>query len=177
MEELKHEEVKIKEIVDKTLHFWVENELNQLPCDIEEKMLAPGQPDEEWKFWLPVTSTITDSELQEFETEIGFIFPDDFKIFLKYKHFYELQISEVSFCSLPMSTWKASLREMIFETYPREFLFDKGYVPFAVYSDWGLLCFDTHNNNAVVRWDHEEPDFFEYQYQNFYELLTEISKA
>ncbi|MGE8556225.1 MAG: SMI1/KNR4 family protein [Chryseobacterium jejuense] len=177
MEELNHEEGRIKEIVDRTLNFWIENELNQLPCDIEIEMLAPDQPDEEWKFWLPVTSTVTDAELQEFELETGFIFPDDFKIFLKHKHFYELQISEVSFCSLPVSTWRASLREMMFETYSREFLFDKGYVPFAIYSDWGLLCFDTHNNNAVVLWDHEDEDSFEYQYPNFYELLAEISKV
>ncbi|MBP2618333.1 SMI1/KNR4 family protein [Chryseobacterium jejuense] len=177
MEELRHEEGQIKEIVDRTLDFWVENELNQLPCDIEKEMLAPDQPDDEWKFWLPVTSTVTDAQLKEFEKETGFVFPEDFKIFLKHKHFYELQISEVSFCSLPVSSWRASLREMMFETYPRELLFNKGYVPFAVYSDWGLLCFDTHNNNAVVLWDHEYEDSFEYQYPNFYELLTEISKA
>ncbi|WP_347217920.1 SMI1/KNR4 family protein [Chryseobacterium sp.] len=176
MEELGHEG-KIEEIVDRTLNFWIDHELNQLPCDIEAEMLAPDQANEEWKFWLPIKSTITDAELQEFETETGFAFPDDFKTFLKHKHFYELQISEVSFCSLPVNTWRTSLREMMFETYSREFLFDKGYVPFAVYSDWGLLCFDTHNNNAIVRWDHEIEDSFEYQYKNFYELLTEISKA
>ncbi|WP_106918056.1 SMI1/KNR4 family protein [Chryseobacterium aurantiacum] len=119
---------------------------------------------------------MTDTELQEFEEETGFVFPDDFKIFLKHKHFYELQISEVSFCPLPINSWRASLREMMFDTYPRKFLFDKGYVPFAVYSDWGLLCFDTHNNNAVVRWDHEDVDSFEYQYKDFHELLIEISK-
>ncbi|MDN3690830.1 SMI1/KNR4 family protein [Chryseobacterium tructae] len=177
MEELKVDKRKIELIIDKTLNFWIEHKLNQLPSDIEDKMLAPVQPDEEWKFWIPVKSTVTDTELQELEKETGFVFPDDFKIFLKHKHFYELQISEVSFCSHPLSTWRACLREMMFDTYPREFLFDKGYVPFAIYSDWGLLCFDTHRNNAIVRWDHEDVDTFEYQYKNFYELLTEISKG
>lgn len=177
MEELNKHNGTIEELVDKRLSFWMETELNQLPCDIEEEMLAPVQPDEEWKFWLPVQSTVTDAELQELEKEIGFIFPDDFKIFLKHKHFYELQIAEVSFCPHPVNTWKASLREMMFETYPREFLFDKGYVPFAVYSDWGLLCFDTHNHNTIVRWDHEDENSFEYQYKSFDELLSEISKA
>jgi hypothetical protein len=43
MEELKHEEVKIKEIVDK-IFFWVENELNQLLVILKKKMLAPGSP-------------------------------------------------------------------------------------------------------------------------------------
>ncbi|MGL6127009.1 SMI1/KNR4 family protein [Chryseobacterium artocarpi] len=167
----------IEEIIDRTLNFWVENELNKLPCDIEEEMLAPNQTDDEWKTWLPVKSTVTDSELEIFEAETGFIFPEDFKIFLKHKHFYELQISEVSFCSHPINLWRASLREMMFETYPREFLFDKGYVPFATYSDWGLLCFDTHKNNAIVLWDHEIADSFEYKHKNFYELLTEISKS
>ncbi|WP_153396476.1 SMI1/KNR4 family protein [Chryseobacterium vaccae] len=167
----------IEEIVDRTLNSWVENEANQLPCDIEEAMLAPDQPDEEWKFWLPVKSTVTDTELQELEAETGFVFPEDFKKFLKHKHFYELQISEISFCPHPINVWRASLREMMLDTYPREFLFDKGYIPFALYSDWGLLCFDTHHHNAVVRWDHEDAETFEYQYQDFYELLTEISKV
>ncbi|MGG5209526.1 SMI1/KNR4 family protein [Chryseobacterium sp. MIQD13] len=166
----------IEEIVDKVLKSWVENEVNQLPCEIEKEMLAPEQPDDEWKFWLPIKSTVTDTDLQEFETETGFIFPEDFKKFLKHKHFYELQISEVSFCSHPVNIWKASLREMMFKTYPREFLFDKGYVPFALYSDWGLLCFDTHNSNAVVLWDHEDEGTFEYKYTNFHDLMNEISK-
>ncbi|MDR2237518.1 MAG: SMI1/KNR4 family protein [Chryseobacterium sp.] len=166
----------IEEIVDRTLRFWIENAANQLPCDIEKEMLAPDQPVEEWKFWLPVKSTVTDAEISEFEAETGFVFPNDFKTFLQHKHFYELQMSEVSFCSHPINTWRASLREMMFETYPREFLFDKGYVPFALYSDWGLLCFDSHHHNAIVRWDHEDPETFEYQYENFYELMTGISK-
>ena len=166
----------IEEIVDRTLSFWIENEINQLPCDIEEEMLAPDQPDEEWKFWLPVKSTVTDAELQELEEETGFVFPEDFKTFLKHKHFYELQISEVSFCPHPVNTWRASLREMMFDTYPGEFFLDKGYVPFAFYSDWGMLCFDTHNHNAVVRWDHEDTGTFEYQYRGFCEMLTDISK-
>lgn len=177
MEELKHDEGNIKEIIDRALSFWIDHELNQLPCDIEKEMLAPDQSDEEWKFWLPVESTVTDCELLEFEKETRFVFPEDFKTVLKHKHFCELQISEISFCSHPINSWRASLREMMVETYPREFLFDKGYVPFATYSDWGLLCFDTHNNNAIVRWDHEVEDTFEYQYKNFYELLIEISKA
>jgi hypothetical protein len=44
-------------------------------CDIEEKNAGSRQPDEEWKFWLPVTSTITDAELQEFENRNWVYFP------------------------------------------------------------------------------------------------------
>lgn len=52
---------------------------------------------------------------------------------------------------------------MIFRGYPREYMIDKGYIPFADWSDWGCLCFDTNNaspdnNYEVVLWDHEMPE-------------------
>lgn len=40
--------------------------------------------------------------------------------------------------------------EMIFDVYPTEFLIEKGYVSFAEWSDWGLLCFDTNRNNKIT---------------------------
>lgn len=109
--EITSHQTDIEGIIDRTLTFWIENEVNKLPCDIEAEMLAPVQTDDEWKTWLPVKSTVTDTELEIFEAETGFVFPEDFKIFLKHKHFYELQISEVSFCSHPINLWRASLRE------------------------------------------------------------------
>lgn len=68
---------------------------------------------------------------------------------------------------------------MIFDGYPTEFLIEKGYVPFAVWSDWGLLCFDTNrnkedNNYPVVLWDHETADEVNDEYKDFFDLLTEI---
>ncbi|WP_294299561.1 hypothetical protein [uncultured Chryseobacterium sp.] len=56
------------------------------------------------------------------------------------------------FCSNPVYIWRYSLREVIFETYLGEYLFDKEYIPFAIYEDWGLLCFkkEAEDTNSPV---------------------------
>ena len=159
---------------------WVDNELNTLPIDIEPEMKDLNQgKDEEWKTWFPIHSKVTDIEIEEIENRIGHKLPDDYKIFLKHKHFYELQISEASFCEHPVNHWSASLSEMIFNGYPRELLLDKGFIPFANWSDWGLLCFDTNRNKdnrnyPVVLWDHETANKFQNKSNDFYELITNL---
>ena len=105
----------------------------------------------------------------------------DYKTFLKHKHFSELQISEISFCEHPVNSWRASLTEMIFDGYPKEFLIDKGYIPFANWSDWGMLCFDTNKNQndknyPIVLWDHELADEVQYQYEDFYDMIEKIDQ-
>ncbi len=71
---------------------------------------------------------------------------------------------------------------MIFNGYPREYLIDKGYVPFANWSDWGLLCFDVDtlcddNNYPIVLWDHDRADEVEFKYSNFENMLIELDKS
>lgn len=172
----------IKNIIDNYLKKWVDIELNKLPGQIETEMSDPNQDkNEEWRIWFPIDSKVTDSEIEEIEGRIGHIFPDDYKFFLKHKHFYELQIFEASFCEHPVNTWRASLTEMIFDGYPREFLIDKGYIPFINWSDWGLLCFDTNRNQVdknypIVLWDHETAEEFQDQYQNFYDLIIKLDE-
>jgi hypothetical protein len=162
-------ETTIKEIVDRYLEKWASLGINQLPGEIEAEMLAPGQdPTKEWKKWVAIPSRVTDEELADFEVQIGHPLPADHKIFLRYKHFYDLQISEATFAAHPVNRWRYFLSEMIFDGYPREYLIDKGLLPFAGWSDWGLLCFDTnrndgHANYPVVLWDHEQP----YKYADF----------
>lgn len=175
----------IKNIVDNYLDKLVEDELNALPIHIEPEMTGPSmdeeEDDEEWQTWLPIDSKVTDEEIEELESRVGYKFPDDYKSFLKHKHFYELQISEASFCEHPVNTWRASLSEMIFDGYPREFLIDKGYIPFANWGDWGLLCFDTNRNKddhnyPIVLWDHEVADEFEDKSSSFYDLIIQLDK-
>lgn len=172
----------IKNIVDFYLKRCIDNELNILPIKIEPEMADPNQDkNEEWQTWLPIDSKVTDAEIDEMENRIGYKFPNDYKTFLKHKHFYELQISEASFCEHPVNTWRASLSEMIFDGYPTEFLIDKGYIPFINWSDWGLLCFDTNrsqddNNYPIVLWDHEMAEEFQDQYQDFYDLVIKLDE-
>ncbi|WP_298425701.1 SMI1/KNR4 family protein [uncultured Kordia sp.] len=167
----------MEEIINKYLNEIVSLEINSKPGDVETEMLdSSADNNKEWKNWLPIQSTVTDSELSELENEIGHRLPDSYKKFLKIKHFYELYIAECSFCSHPINTWRAKLMEMIFDGYPIE----TGRIPFANWSDWGLLCFDTtakceNNDYPIVLWDHEVYDQFEFQYSNFENMLEELA--
>lgn len=172
----------IGNVIETYLKKVVDIGLNKLPCQIENEMSDPNQDKkEEWRIWFPVDSKVTDDEIEELEERIGHKLPDDYKSFLKYKHFYELHVSEVTFCSHPINTWKARLIEMIFDGYPAEFLIDKGYIPFADWSDWGLLCFDTNRNREnknypIVLWDHEIVDEVYDQYTDFYDLIVKLDE-
>ena len=171
------------ETIDKYLQKWVDLDLNKLPIrKIEDEMADPNEnPRSEWKTWYPIDSKVNDLEINDFEKQIGFKLPKAYKDFLKYKHFYELQIGQASFCSHPINAWRLSLSEMIYNGYPKEFLIDKGYIPFANWSDWGLLCLNTNAkgndyNYPVVLWDHERFDRFEPVYKDFADLLEKVDK-
>lgn len=173
-------EQKIKTIIDTYIEKWVEIGLNKLPGQIETEMADPDQDKKEvWQTWLPIESKVTDDEIQVFERQIGNKLPGDYKTFLKYKHFYELQISEISFFKHPVNTWAIELKKMIFQGYPTEYLVEKGYIPFANWSDWGMICFDTNRNKIendypIVLWDHEIADKVQDVYLNFYDFITRI---
>ncbi len=172
----------MEKIIDKYLDQLISIELNKLPGEIVPEMSDPDQEkNEEWRIWNPIQSKVTDEEIEEFESRLGHKLPESYKKFLKYKHFYELQIGECSFCEHPAGIWRASLSEMIFDGYPREFLIDAGRIPFANWSDWGLLCFDTtaenqNNDYPIVLWDHEIFDEFEPKYSNFDNMIIELDK-
>lgn len=172
----------MEQIIDKYLQELIDIELNRLPGQIVVEMADPNQDtSEEWRIWNPIQSRVTDDEIEEFESRLGYILPDSYKRFLRHKHFYELQINECSFCAHPAGIWRAALSEMIFNGYPREFLIDKGRIPFANWSDWGLLCFDitaehTNNDYPIVLWGHDEFDEFEPKYANFETMIRELDE-
>ena len=171
----------IKSIIDTYLKKWVEIGLNKNPIQIEIEMSDPNQDmNEELYTWFPIDSKVTKSEIEEIENRIGYEFPLSYKLFLKHKHFYELHISEVSFCEHPINTWRASQIEKIFNGYPTEFLIEKGYIPIADWSDWGLICFDANRNKIdknypVVLWDHEIDEFVD-KYKDFEDLIIKIDQ-
>ncbi len=156
--------------------------MNSRPTKIEPEMAEKNaNKNQEWNKWFPIKSTVTDLELEELEKEIGHKLPLSYKNFLKYKHFYELYISECSFCAHPIKTWRAKIMEMIFDGYPSEDLIETGRIPFANWSDWGLLCFDTttkseNNNYPIVLWDHETYDEFQFQYSDFESMIVELDR-
>ncbi|KAF2081961.1 SMI1/KNR4 family protein [Flavobacterium sharifuzzamanii] len=171
----------IKKIIDLNLNNLIEFNGNILPQKIELEMADPNQDNsEEWKTWFPVASTVTDDEIEELQNQIGCEFPEDYKMFLKYKHFYELHISEASFFEHPINSWKMSLVEKIFHEHLKDDLIDNGLIPFAMWEDWGYLCFDTNRNNGdnnypVVLWDHEFPDQVNDKYEDFYDFIKRSS--
>ena len=170
---------KIEEIVDKFLKLWIEIGQNTWDGAVEPEMSDPNQDkQEEFQTWFPIDSTLSDFDLEELESLIGYPLPTDYKEFLKYKHFYALVIG-VEFCSHPIHTWKKALSEMIFESFTNEYLIEKGLIPFADFGGIGFLCFDTNinpgdNNYPVVKWDHE--DGIELYSANFLELMIKLDK-
>lgn len=174
-------DVSIASIIDKHLKVWIDNGINSLPVKIEPEMANSSEPEnnEGWQKWYPIDSTVTDSEVEEIENQLKFKLPNSYKAFLKHKHFYELYISEAHFSGQEIRNWKLHLSDMAFKGYPREFLIDKGYIPFANWSDWGLLCFDTNKSNAnseysIVLWDHDRYDKFESFSEDFQSLLSKL---
>jgi hypothetical protein len=172
-------EIIIEQIIDTCLQKWIDAGLNKLPMDIDPEMA--GEKDKEgWTTWFPIDSKVTDAEIEDFEEQIGYSFPADYKRLLKHKHFYELNISEASFTH-PANTWRRAHVGLIYEGYPREFLIDKGYLPFAGWSDWGVLCFDTNAEDAspnypIVLWDHEMARKVTPVNGNFSELMSRLNQ-
>jgi hypothetical protein len=71
--------------------------------------------------------------------------------------------------------------KLIYGGYPREFLIDKGYLPFADWNDWGMLCFDTNaddgkHNYPVVMWDHDRPYQVKPMYRDFTDLIQNLDR-
>jgi hypothetical protein len=168
----------IKKIINKHLDNWVDKELNILPTTIESDMVDPLHMPDTWNKWLPVECQISDDELNSLEKTIGAPLPEDYKTFLKHKHFYELHIDEAIFYKHPKSTWKDCLSRMMLQKYPPQHLINKGYIPFVKWSDWGVLCFDTNRNYntdyPIVLWESEIPDIYHRAYENFFEFLTTV---
>jgi hypothetical protein len=170
----------IEGIIDNHLNMLIEPGLNIAYTDIEPEMLTSTHENgDAKKFWLPIPSKVTDEEILAFEARLGHKLPTDYIAFLKYKHFYELSISEASFCAHPVNTWQASLSRMIFEGHSRKYLLDRALIPFANWSDWGLLCFDVNRNfftarYPIVLWDHETPDWHEDFCISFRSLIKKL---
>ncbi|MFT3679915.1 MAG: SMI1/KNR4 family protein [Ferruginibacter sp.] len=169
-------------IIDRHLQNWIDKKLNALPVKIEFEMTNPVEAvdHEGWQKWYPVDSTVTDTEIEELESQLNARLPVSYKLFLKHKHFYDLYISEARFSGHEIRNWKQHRVDMIFNGYPAEFLIDRGYIPFADWSDWGLLCFDTNqpaaeNDYPIILWDHEYWDQYEPFSDNFQSLLVKLN--
>jgi hypothetical protein len=148
------------------LAYWYCNTLNCLPGKIPEPMRT-GETQDDWSYWRALASTVSEDDITDMERVLRVRLSPQYKELLRHKHFMEVQIGEVSIFAHPIGTWKRSITDGVFSGYPKELLIEKGYLPFAKYSDWGLLCFHITEPNAdgeypVYRWDHERSEEFQY---------------
>jgi len=128
----------------------------------------------EYNNWVPTKSTVSDSDITELECLVNCEFPDSFKVFLKYKHFYELflpGVTEVQFYSHPIYKWKKKYQNNYSYDWIQEDLIQNKFIPFADHEDWGMLCFDAqkpveHNEFPILMVDHEVSNEID-KYQKF----------
>ena len=135
--------------------------------------------DNDWKGWKPISSKFNDSDLDSLEDMIGVKLPNSYRHFLKYKHFYSLSIPDHAVnihSNLPSEDYLSEFKELFFKYYDSDLLIRKGYIYFADFQDYGLLCFDSNktienNEFPIVYIDHEELTEVHFYAENFQELL------
>jgi len=100
--------------------------------------------------WKLIKSTVTDTDINEIEKLTGKEFPDSYKLFLKYKHFYKLYYyphpQDVCFFKHPIHGWKKEFITFYSYDWVKQLLLTNGFIPFASHEDWGIICFDTNRN-------------------------------
>ncbi|UOQ55297.1 SMI1/KNR4 family protein [Hymenobacter cellulosivorans] len=154
----------VHQFVDTALEKWRQADLMHFPdADMPLEMRDEARvADEDWTPWKPIPSTVTNSDLQELEAQIHLPYPALYKEFLRYKHFYELWTEqEINFFRHGIHEWKEELIRHYFQSGVPAKLIGQGYIYFADYSDWGIVCFDTRHQNPedqdcpIVMIDHE----------------------
>jgi hypothetical protein len=155
----------ITKIVDKYFSFIGEiGGLHFIPELIPEDMKDYTNPPryEGTQRWKVIPSTVTDKQIQEYETQLGLKLPDSYKFFVKYKNFIEMNLGgyQVVFFKNLSTDWMETLLE---QSQPyREHLEGRGLIAFADYSDYGVVCFDSTTSTGndleypVVWLDHED---------------------
>lgn len=149
--------------VDAAVAWLQRQDLMRFPGPVPEAMLDPTiQPMDDWVGWKPVSSTVSDSDLDEIEGRAGAAFPPVYREFLKYKHFIMLTELGVRFERHLCTDWKQALLSVMFNQWKPERMVGIGLLPFGceTFMDAGPVCFDTRarlpdGDCPVVFWDHE----------------------
>lgn len=172
----------IFEFVDKSLISLKKVDLMFLPhLNMPNEMIDIAiEQKSDWIPWKAVPSKVTDEDILELENLIGLKYPRLYIDFLKYKHFYELEnVAEISFFKHCIRDWKSNLTEFYFDYWAPEEIIKKGFIPFADYSDWGIVCFDTNrminNDCPIVMFDHETLYDEKVKFEEFYDSFEIMS--
>lgn len=147
----------------------------------KEMTIEKDCPIEGCNYWQPIESTVSTSDIENLECEIGFKLPETYIDFLKYKHFYELRFYGCEFIPHPINSWRKMLVSEIVQD--REIFLDKGYIVFAYHLPEGAFCFDANNDFSIVLWTPEnpkietdfEPNSFTKVFENFEEMMGKLN--
>jgi hypothetical protein len=176
----------IHDFVDISLQILQKLNLMKLPHpNMPAEMIdTTRKTNNDWIPWKAVPSNVTDNDIAEIESKIGVKLPEVYIEFLKYKHFYMLgNPKEISFYRHCVRDWKKDLLERYFQSWEPTRIIREGYIPFADYSDWGIVCFDTKiaastENYEIVMIDHEllysEPVPKQKLYPSFMDMMREL---
>lgn len=133
---------------------------------------------EQYKEWKPVPSTVTPKDIKDLEGYYSIKFPDPYKWYLSYMHFYQVYWNiEIKLYPSPINTWASILKKKNEEK--REFILDKGLFSIGEYSDHGDICFnladeDCENNDYQIVYVDNETGEKEVIAPSFQALLAEI---
>lgn len=177
------------------VHQYVDNAIGRLEAlgvnaspdpNMPVEMYADGETgQQEWKHWQGIDSIVTDEDLNQLEQQIGYKLPLPYRQLLQYRHFYKLDnVGEINLLSHVYGRWKDILLDQYYNYNEPDEIIHKGYVPFAYYSDWGIVCFDTNRMTdgdcPVVMLDHEclwdDPVPVEELYPSVQVMFSELVK-
>lgn len=156
--------------------------IDKIPDYMLDDSVFPSTDD--WRYWNPIMANITPEEFMEYENMMGFELPESYVMFLGYKHFIDLNFGHDVIFFKHTKNWVKDNFEAA-KWYGYEFTLQKGIIPFADYSDWGIVCFDKNvkyddGEYKVVYLDHEDPDTvvdFKRGRYDFLDLIKDVNSS
>lgn len=126
--------------------------------------------------WKAIDNQISDEDISKLESKLNVILPLSYKIYLKYKHFYEIFWDlDVRLYPKPIHSWNKILIENNEEL--QEEILNKGYFAIGRYSDYGVIALkltdDENKEGEILLFDYETPET-EVLAPNFIEFLNQI---
>ena len=182
----------VHEFVDANLELIFQVGLMRMPHEVVPLEMRDGNnagiDEEGYAAWKEIPSTVSQDEIRELEQKTGFRYPELYVEFLRYKQFCELfPVAEITFFDHSIHQWKQVLIDRYYKSWLPEKLIGQGYIYFADYSDWGMVCFDTTEQNLedndcpIIMIDHEalydNPVPKEILYPSFAAMMRSLLEA
>jgi hypothetical protein len=179
----------VHQFIDANLDSIRQNDMMKLPGWIPLEMQDDTKAaTNDWLPWKPIDSTVSTNDIKDLEQKFDLRYPALYVELLQYKHFCELwPVADITFFEHGIDTWNKTLINRYQKSWLPEKLIGQGYIYFADYSDWGIVCFDTSRqvqedgDCPVVMIDHEalydNPTPKEELYPSFAEMMSSLLEA